>query len=257
MSAIRAIQAVRSGRVDAARMRAVVRKEITDYRRNPFVLGTMTVLPIVFLINPIINIFALPITVSHSALDTRAGSAMLSLLLVPVILPATIAATSVVTEREQGTLEPVLTTPVRSEELLVGKALAALIPAVGIAYAMLGIFLLAVKLFAHQQIADAVLEGPRVLAQVLFVPLLAGWAIWAGLAVSVRANDVRVAQQLGTLASLPPLAVTALVTFNVITLTFRVELLFAIGLLLLNVGSYRLISPMFDRERLITARRSK
>jgi ABC-type Na+ efflux pump permease subunit len=258
MSALRAIQAVRSGRIDATRVRAVVRKEVTDYRRNRFVLVTMTVLPIVFLVNPIINIFTAPTGgISHTALEARVGSTMLFLLLVPVILPATISATSIVTEREQGTLEPVLTTPVRSEELLIGKALAALIPAVSIAYAMLGIFLLAVKLFAHQQIADAVLEGPRILAQVLFVPLLAGWAIWAGLAVSVRANDVRVAQQLGTLASLPPLAIAALMAFDVITPTFRVALLFAIGLLVLDIGAYRLIAPMFDRERLITARRSK
>ena len=257
MSALRAFQAVRSGRIDATRVRSVVRKEITDYRRNRFVLGTMTVLPIVFLANPIINIFAAPTNVSHSVLDARVGSTMLFLLLVPAILPATISAASIVTEREQGTLEPVLTTPVRSEELLIGKAIAALIPAVAIAYAMLGIFLLMVKLFAHQQIADVALEGPRILAQVLFVPLLAGWAVWAGLAVSVRANDVRVAQQLGTLASLPPLAIASLMAFNVITPSFRVAVLFAVGLLLLDVGAYRLIAPMFDRERLITARRAK
>lgn len=257
MSALRAVQAVRSGRIDATRVRAVVRKEVTDYRRNRFVLGTMTILPIVFLANPIINIFTAPTEISSSALDARVGSTMLFMLLVPVILPATISATSIVTEREQGTLEPVLTTPVRSEELLIGKAIAALIPAVAIAYAMLGVFLLAVKLFAHQQVADATLEGPRILAQVLFIPLLAGWAVWAGLAVSVRANDVRVAQQLGTLASLPPLAIASLMAFNVITPSFRVAVLFAVGLLLLDVGAYRLIAPMFDRERLITARRAK
>jgi hypothetical protein len=34
----------------------------------------------------------------------------------------------------QGTLEPVLITPIRREECLVGKALAALIPALAVAY---------------------------------------------------------------------------------------------------------------------------
>lgn len=257
MSLLKAVQAVRSGRIDATRVRAVVRKEVRDYRRNRFVLGTMMILPVIFLVNPVVNIFTAPTDIPHAALETRIGSTMLFLLLVPVILPATISATSIVSEREQGTLEPVLTTPVRSEELLIGKALAALIPAVSIAYLMLGGFLLAVKLFAHQQIADVALEGPRILAQVLFIPLLAGWAIWAGLAVSVRANDVRVAQQLGTLASLPPVAVASLMAFDVITPTFRVAVLFAAGLLVLDVLAYRLIAPMFDRERLITARRSK
>ena len=256
MSALKAIQAVRSGRIDATRVRAVVRKEMRDYRRNRFVLGTMTILPILFMVNPVVSIFTMPTTVSHAALQARVGSTMLFLLLVPVILPATISATSIVSEREQGTLEPVLTTPVRSEELLIGKALAALVPAVAIAYAMLGVLLLTVRLFAHQQVASVTLEGPRILAQVLFIPLLAGWAIWAGLAVSVRANDVRVAQQLGTLASLPPVAIASLMAFDVITPSFRTATLFAVGLLVLDVLAYRLIAPLFDRERLITARRS-
>ncbi len=37
-----------------------------------------------------------------------------------------------------GTLEPVLTTPIRREEFLLGKALAALIPSLAIAYAVFG-----------------------------------------------------------------------------------------------------------------------
>jgi hypothetical protein len=45
--------------------------------------------------------------------------------------------------------------------------------------------------------------------------------------------------------------------FDVITPTVRVAVLFAVGLLLLDVMAYRLIAPMFDRERLITARRAK
>jgi ABC-2 type transport system permease protein len=46
-----------------------------------------------------------------------------------------------------------------------------------------------------------------VLVKLLFTPLLAGWAIWVGIAVSARSTDVRVAQQLRTLATLPPLAI--------------------------------------------------
>jgi hypothetical protein len=42
--------------------------------------------------------------------------------LTPVLVPATMSAFSVVGEREQGTLEPVLTTPVSRSELLTGKA---------------------------------------------------------------------------------------------------------------------------------------
>ena len=59
------------------------------------------------------------------------------------------------------------------------------------------------------------------LVQLLFTPLLAGWSIWVGIAISARSSDVRVAQQLSVLASLPPLAIVALMQFNVITAVDR------------------------------------
>ena len=242
--------------IDWSRVGAVVRKEVRDYRRNRFILATMIVMPVIFMLNPVITIFSTPAAGSTAHVDTRVGLALLFLLLVPAVLPATIASSAVVTEREQGTLEPVLTTPVRREELLIGKAVAAMIPAVTIAYLMYGIFLGCVNAFANPVVASSVAEGPRILAQVLFTPLLAAWAIWAGLAVSVRANDVRVAQQLSFLASLPPLAVTALMSFNVIKPTFPVALAFALGLLAIDVMGWRVISPMFDRERLVTGAKS-
>ena len=46
-------------------------------------------------------------------------------------------------EKEQGTLEPILITPISREEFLIGKALAAVVPAVAVAYFVFGIFLLA------------------------------------------------------------------------------------------------------------------
>ena len=60
---------------------------------------------------------------------------------------------------------------------------------------------------------DDVWQAQNFLAQALFSPLLARWAIWVGIAISARSSDVRVAQQLGTLASLPPLAIVALIEY--------------------------------------------
>ena len=70
------------------------------------------------------------------------------MLAIPALVPSFVAAYSVVGERQQGTLEPVLTTPIRREELLLGKALAALLPSVAVAYAVYGLFLVCVELFA-------------------------------------------------------------------------------------------------------------
>ena len=103
------------------------------------------------------------------------------MLAIPVLVPATLAAYSVVGERLQGTLEPVLSTPIRSEELLMGKALAAFVPWVAVAYAVFALYIAAVELFAHPGVADALIRGPDVLAQVIFTPLLAILSIWVGI----------------------------------------------------------------------------
>jgi ABC-2 type transport system permease protein len=240
-------------RLDITRIRAVVRKELRDYRRNRFIVVTMAVMPAIFLALPIVDIFLFPASASNGKLDKLLGVSLLYLLLIPVLVPATISGYAVIGERDQGTLEPLLTTPIRQEELLVGKAAAALLPSVAIAYAAFGIFLACVELFAKSAVAAAVFrQGPVLLAQVLFTPLLAGWAIWVGMAVSARSSDVRVAQQLGTLASLPVLGLTSLMSFGVITPTFGLAVGMAAGLLAVDVLAWRVVSSIFDRERLIT-----
>jgi len=239
------------------RVRAVMAKELRDYRRNRFIASTMVITPIFFMVAPIITIFNLPADASSATLNAGIGVTLLYLTLIPALVPAVVSSYAVVGEREQGTLEPVLTTPLRREELLLGKALAAYVPTLTISYAMYGIFLLCTELFAHRNASDDIFQAGRILAQVLFTPLLAGWSIWAGIAISTRTSDVRVAQQLSTLVSLPPLAVTALMGFGVIHPTLRLALLLGAALLLIDLAAGRVVSAMFDRERLITGTKAK
>jgi ABC-type Na+ efflux pump permease subunit len=239
------------------RLLAVTRKEIREYRRTPFIIGAMAVLPLIFLINPMINIFALSATVRAAAVAKAVGATFLVLLIVPAIIPATIAAYSVVGERDQGTLEPLLTTPVRRGEILIGKALAAVVPSVAIGYFLFALVVVLAHFFARNPAVSTTLtDASRILAQAFFVPLLAGWSIAVGTAISARSSDVRVAQQLGTLASLPPLGVTALVSFQVVPVGLWTALGFGLGLLVLDIAMWRVVAASFDRERLITGSRA-
>jgi ABC-2 type transport system permease protein len=175
---------------------------------------------------------------------------------IPALVPTTLAAYAVVGERQQGTLEPVLTTPIRRDELLLGKALAVLIPSVVAAYLVYGVFLACVALFARPGVAPALIRGPDVLAQVLYTPPLAAWSIWVGVATSTRVSDIRVAQQVATLASLPSIAVTTLISLNVVHATLGLAVGLGAVLLALDRLGWRVVSAMFDRERLITGTRS-
>jgi ABC-type Na+ efflux pump permease subunit len=239
--------------LDAVHIRAVIRKELQDYRRKRSIVLTMAILPCIFLINPVLTIFLTSASTASSALDSTVSISLIFFLVIPVIMPSTLAAYSVVGEREQGTLEPLLTTPIRREELILGKAAAVLIPTVALSYAVFGLFLAAVRLFANSVVASALFnQGPILLALLLFTPVLAGWSIMVGMAISVRASEIRVAQQLGMLASIPLIGLFVLLAVGVIRPTFLVAILFAAGLLVIDVRALRVVARMFNRERLVT-----
>ena len=234
--------------MSSIRIRAIFRKELREFRHNGSIVATMAILPLIFMIEPLIQIFSLP---AASASTLAGKDPLLYMLGIPALVPAALAAYSVVGERVQGTLEPVLTTPIRREELLVGKALAVLVPALIIAYAVFGLSVASIAIFAASPVASAVLRGSELLAQVIFTPLLAAWSIWVATAISTRCNDTRVAQQLSILASLPTVVLAALIAFGVIHASSG--LAFGLGALLLvfDFQGWRIVAPMFDRERLI------
>lgn len=176
-------------------VRAIFRKELREYRHNGSIVWTMAVIPLVFVLPTIINVFGVAAGSVHADL-------LLYMLGIPALVPAVVAAYSVVGERQQGTLEPVLTTPISREEFMLGKALAALVPSLVISYGVYVVVVACIELFAHPGVAAELVRWPELLAQLLFTPLLAGWSIWVGIAISTRFGEVRVAQQLGALASL-------------------------------------------------------
>jgi ABC-type Na+ efflux pump permease subunit len=203
-------------------------------------------------VSPLIQLIALA---ASSAGALQRGHPLAYLLGIPAIVPVFVAAYAVVGERQQGTLEPVLTTPIRREELLLGKAIAALVPSLVIAYSVYGLFLACVELFAKPAVAAAAIQGPDLVAQLLFTPLLAAWSIWVGIAISTRAGEVRVAQQLGMLASLPSIAVTVLIAYDIIHATLGLAVVLGAVLVVLDVLGWRVTSRLFERERLITGSR--
>jgi ABC-type Na+ efflux pump permease subunit len=231
------------------RIRAVIRKELREYRRNRSILVAMGIFPLIFLIQPLAAVF---VARGASAESLGRLHLLLYMLGIPILTPTVLAAYAVAGERQQGSLEPILSTPIRREEYLLGKAIAALLPAVGTGYVIYAVFLASVALFADPAVGAAIIRGPDVAAQVVATPLLAALSIWIGIAISSRTGDVRVAQQLSLLGVLPILLVTSLVAFDVIHASAGLAIGGGIALLVADAVGWRIVAPMFDRERLIT-----
>jgi ABC-type Na+ efflux pump permease subunit len=238
----------------SARAFVVIRKEFREYRRNRFILVTMAGLPVVLLAILIAETFALPEGISEAGLRRPVGEALLFLQLIPVMLPTTIAAYAVMGEREQRTLETVLTTPVTDRELLAGKAIAAVIPAVAISWLLFGVYVGLAEIFAPHVVVAQIWTVDQAVAMALLAPALSAFAIVVGILVSLRSSDFRVAQQLAVLASAPVIGFVALVTFRVLDPSVGLYAAAAAGVFLMDAVFWRVGVRVFSRERLLTAR---
>jgi ABC-type Na+ efflux pump permease subunit len=234
------------------RIRAILRKEFTEYRRNKTIVITMAVIPVTFLGLALFTLMVLPPQPTRGAIRGAAGTALSFFFVIPAILPAAIAAYTVVGEREQGTLESLLVTPATDEEILRGKALAAAIPTVLLSWALLGVFLLLAKAFAAGPATDDLVRPAHILAAILFAPLVAAFAISVSMGISARTSDVRVAQQLAGLAIIPMFVLAFVLSYNVLSPSIPVYLVSAALLAVVDRVAWRLMARLFDRERLLT-----
>jgi ABC-2 type transport system permease protein len=177
---------------------------------------------------------------------------VLLLVLTPIAGSMSVAAYTVIGEKQARTLEPLLATPITTLELLGAKVLASLLPAVALATVCFGIYLAGIVLFAHQGVA-ATLLTPRPLAIVFLLgPLASLAALQLAVCVSSRVNDARSAQQIGALIILPVAGLlVAQLTGNAV-LTVPTIGLIALALVVLNAVLIRIGVALFDRESILT-----
>ncbi len=129
----------------------VLRREWSETVRNRLLMSTILLPPVILTIAPlalagVVGDRALPQALLDQVLAQRpewasftpselAGAFavqqfLVFFLLMPAYIPLSIATFSIIGEKQARTLEPVLATPIRTGELLAGKAIAALVPGV-------------------------------------------------------------------------------------------------------------------------------
>jgi len=155
-------------KLSTTRVRAIVRKELREYRRNRQLVVTMAVLPLIFIIAPAVQIFTQP----AAAASTLAHDHVLVYMLgIPALVRATFASISIAGERQQGTLELVA-------QVLFTPLLAALSIWIGIAI-------------------SARSNDPRVAAQLSVLASLPAIFVWAFVAFGKIHVSVPLALALG------------------------------------------------------------
>jgi ABC-2 type transport system permease protein len=175
----------------------------------------------------------------------------LILLFQSLLIPAIIASYSIVGEKNNRTLEPMLAAPVRTWQLLLAKALAALLPAVAVTWISSLIFTGEIALLTSPAVFVQVITPGWLVAVILTVPVMVMVPISLAVMVSSRVNDPRSASQLSSLVFVLLLFVVELsgrlLVLSVPLTLILTAVLAVVGILLLW-GATRL----FRRETILT-----
>ena len=174
-------------------------------------------------------------------------------LMMPLVVPTVLAAYSIVGEKTRRTLEPLLATPIATWELLLGKSLAALIPATVITWFCAALFVCGVALGALTPQIFALIISPEWLLMLLvWSPLLALLAIALSVLVSARVNDPRTAQQISGVVIIPVMGLFFGQLAGAIVVSAAFVAGVSLALLVIDALAIRLAVLVFQRERILT-----
>ena len=258
----------------------LVGKEWAEVFKNKMVLFSVAFMPLIFCIIPLVILYTMQgaTPADISGIEAELGAAfdqlrlqcgplveldctqflilqqfMVLFLMMPAIIPVTIASYSIVGEKNTHTLEPLLATPITTGQLLAGKALAAAIPAVVASSASFLIFAGGTALLAASPAVALQLFSPLwVLGIFLVGPLLSLAGVSLAVMISSRVNDPRAAEQLAVLVILPILALFLGQLAGVVVINQGLLLIIAGALVLVDAALLFFATRLFQRESILT-----
>jgi ABC-2 type transport system permease protein len=258
------------------RILTIVDKEWAEVFKNRVVLVTVGLLPLVFTFLPLGILFAMRTGVSGDSTNLpprfeqmcaqAAGATggeclqiyivdefLLLFMMMPLAIPVAIAAYSIVGEKTTRSLEPLLATPVSTEELLAAKSLAAVVPAVAATWGAFAIFVLGMPVVGVTPAVYRSLFSPTWLVAILVVgPLMAVMAVNFAIIVSSRVSDPRTAEQVSMVIVVPLLGLLFGQVAGLLVLNAALMVAVAAVLAVVDAGLVYLGARLFQRETILT-----
>ena len=204
-------------------------------------------------INFIQKFFPASANIAVSMVDFIIKQFIIFLLLIPAMIPSLIAPTSIVLEKDSNTLEPLLVTPIKTQELLLGKTLSAMVPAFVVSTIDFIMITIVVDIIAYIKLGVTPLPTLEwVIAAFILSPVLSFIITIVSIMVSSRTTDIRSAQGIGSVIIFPIYAIIGLQIGGIFMLNFKYLLIACLVLILICPLLLRLAIRLFDRENILT-----
>ena len=254
----------------------VLRKEWLEILRNKFIIFNMFLIPAILISLPLFVAFSIervslinpedeleglypPISLNQDLAAEQEelriiilNQSMLMFLMIPVLLPLGIVLHSIISEKNQRSLEPLLATPIKVWELLTGKGLSTAIPTVLVTWLAFAAFATVLRFTVKPSMYVEVIKPMTILSVIVLPILLTIMAVCAGIIVSSLVNDIRLAQQIGSLIVLPIVALAVTQVASKISYNVTAFLLGITGFAALDALMFYLMLKAFRRESILT-----
>ncbi len=163
-----------------------------------------------------------------------------------------VAAHSVIGEKQARTLEPLLATPLKTSELLAAKVISAAVPGILLTTGCFVLYVVLIAVVAEPGVWLAMLTA-RSLGLVFIVgPLASLLGLQMAVCASSRVNDPRSAQQVGALVLIIPVGILQVAQLvGGIVLTAPVLTVISAVLIAGNLLVLRTAIALFDRESIL------
>jgi ABC-2 type transport system permease protein len=169
------------------------------------------------------------------------------------ILPTLIASYSMVGEKVEKSLEPLLAAPITDRELLLGKSIAAFIPSIGALYIGIIIYMILSDLVTHGTLGYYFFPNWNIaLIMLVLMPMMIILSIEWSVIISSRANDPRSAQLQGIFIVIPLLIVYVSTEVGAITMNTTTLWIMAGVALVLDIVLYYFSVKILQREEILT-----
>lgn len=262
--------------MNTSRIQTIVDKEWSEIFKNRIVLFTVTFMPLMLTLLPLaILYFTRPASgqLTGDSADIPPqfmqlcqginpvdcmqyfllNQFLLMFMMMPLIIPTAIAAYSIVGEKTTRSLEPLLATPITTIELLVGKALSAVIPAILVTWGAFFLFILLMPLVGASPAVVRLVVAPTWLLAILLIgPLMAIASVNLAVIVSSRVNDPRVAEQISGILVVPVLALLFGQIAGLIVINPGIMFITAIMMIIIDSGLIYIGTQLFEREAILT-----
>ena len=168
-------------------------------------------------------------------------------------IPTVLASYSLVGEKVEKSLEPLLAAPITDSELLLGKSIGAFIPSLASLYIGSVIFMVLSDLFTHSTLGYYFFPNWTIaLILLILLPLMAVVAVEWSVIVSARATDPRAAQTQGVFITLPLAAIYVATEVGAIKLNTGTIWIMSGVALIFGIVFFFLSTRTFQREEILT-----